>query len=287
MFGYVRAFPAELKLCEWEAYRGVYCGLCRRLGRRFGPFARLTLSYDFTFLAVLGMALDERKPIFCRRSCGINPLRRCLHCEPNGRLDACCDIAALTLWYKLEDNIADGGFFTRMGMHLLRPLLRGPYRIAQKAYPALDEIFAGEMRHQRKLEAARTGSIDAACEPTARMMEAVLGSLSEKEEERRVLMRMGYLLGRYIYMADALDDREKDAKSGSYNPFLVSGGSPEQAVQRATDSLYLTIGELGTTYELLPTQHFSPILDNIIHLGLRAAADELRIPRKQRRKQNR
>ena len=41
MFGYVKACPPQLRLCEWEAYRGVYCGLCRTLGRRFGPFARL------------------------------------------------------------------------------------------------------------------------------------------------------------------------------------------------------------------------------------------------------
>lgn len=286
MFGYVRAYPPELKLCEWEAYRGVYCGLCRRLGRRFGPFARLTLSYDFTFLAVLGMALDEEKPTFCRRSCGVNPLRRCLHCEPNSRLDACCDIAALTLWYKREDNLADGGFFTRLGMHLLRPLLAAPYREAKEHYPELDALFAAEMQHQRALEADRTDNMDAACEPTARMMEAVLGSLCKEQDQHRVLQRMGYLLGRYIYMADALDDCDKDAKSGSYNPFLAADAPREQAIQRAHDSLYLTIGELGATYELLSTRHFSPILDNIIHLGLRATADELRTPRKQRRKQN-
>ena len=48
MFGYVKTCTPQLRLCEWEAYRGIYCGLCRTLGRRFGPLARLTLSYDFT-----------------------------------------------------------------------------------------------------------------------------------------------------------------------------------------------------------------------------------------------
>src|SRR5574344_1680578 len=102
-----------------EAYRAVYCGLCRELGRRFGPVARLTLSYDFTFLAMLGMALDEDKPEIVTRACGVNPLHRCPHCEPNARLSQCCDIAVLMLWHKLQDNLLDGSFFERLGMQFL------------------------------------------------------------------------------------------------------------------------------------------------------------------------
>ena len=59
MFGYIKTCTPQLRLCEWEAYRGIYCGLCRTLGRRFGPLARLTLSYDFTFYATLEMALEQ------------------------------------------------------------------------------------------------------------------------------------------------------------------------------------------------------------------------------------
>ena len=88
MFGYVKTCTPQLRICEWEAYRGVYCGLCRTLGHRFGPLARLTLSYDFTFLAMLDMALREEPPEYRRRSCGVNPLRRCPHCEENA--DGCC-----------------------------------------------------------------------------------------------------------------------------------------------------------------------------------------------------
>ena len=62
MFGYIKTCTPQLRLCEWEAYRGIYCGLCRTLGRRFGPLARLTLSYDFTFYATLEMALREEVP---------------------------------------------------------------------------------------------------------------------------------------------------------------------------------------------------------------------------------
>ena len=60
MFGYIKTCTPQLRLCEWEAYRGIYCGLCRTLGRRFGPLARLTLSYDFTFYATLPALRGKR-----------------------------------------------------------------------------------------------------------------------------------------------------------------------------------------------------------------------------------
>lgn len=53
MFGYVRIDKGELKVKEYEAYRGIYCSLCRALSKRYGLFSRLILSYDMTFLAMV------------------------------------------------------------------------------------------------------------------------------------------------------------------------------------------------------------------------------------------
>lgn len=49
MFGYIKPFKAELKVKEWEAYQGIYCGLCKQLAQRYGLFARMTLNYDLFF----------------------------------------------------------------------------------------------------------------------------------------------------------------------------------------------------------------------------------------------
>ena len=286
MFGYIRTETPQLRVCEWQAYKGIYCGLCRELGHQYGPLGRLTLNYDFTFLALLGMSLDEEKPEFRTRCCGVNPFRRCLHCEHNRRLEESCGIAVMTLWHKLQDNILDGGFWERLGMRLCIPLLRGKYRRAAEKRPELARLFQREMEHQRALEEAGTSDLDAACEPTAVMLSAVFETLSEDESTRRVLRRLGYLLGRYVYMADALDDWEKDKKKGNYNPFLMQTPDENEAgKERAMRSLDLTIGEVGAAYELLPVRHFQPILENIVYLGLHATADGLKIPRRQRRRQ--
>ena len=40
----------------------------------------------------------------------------------------------------------------------------------------------------------------------------------------RVLYRIGHLTGKFIYIADAADDAADDAKSGSYNPLVLTYG---------------------------------------------------------------
>jgi len=57
LFGYIRTFKPEMKVKEFDTYKAVYCGLCKQLGKVYGPFARLTLSYDFTFLSLISLGL--------------------------------------------------------------------------------------------------------------------------------------------------------------------------------------------------------------------------------------
>ena len=64
MFGYIRIYKPQLRICEYETYRAVYCTLCRYLGRQMGVFSRLLLNYDYTFMAMLMIALSGEKPCF-------------------------------------------------------------------------------------------------------------------------------------------------------------------------------------------------------------------------------
>ena len=36
-----------------DCYQAYYCGLCQSLGRKYGTAARMALSYDMTFAALL------------------------------------------------------------------------------------------------------------------------------------------------------------------------------------------------------------------------------------------
>ena len=56
MFGYVTASLKELEENARKRYGAVYCGICRRIRVQSGNVARLGLSYDMAFLALLLMS---------------------------------------------------------------------------------------------------------------------------------------------------------------------------------------------------------------------------------------
>ena len=286
LFGYVKAYNPMLRMGEYELYKSVYCGLCTQMGRQYGYWTRLTLSYDFTFLALLQQALADSDPVVKTGRCCCNPLKRIHCCQPDAGLDFAGQVAMLMLWHKLEDDLADGGFWKRC---LVRPVYwlagRG-YRKAAAAQPALAQVMAQAMAEQQQLEREGCTSTDQASHPTAQLLGSVLEQLSHDPGQRRVLQRLGYLLGRYVYLCDALDDLEQDAKSGSYNPLLLAESltqaGDETLRQQAQGSLFMTIAEAGNTLELLEMQRLQPIIENIICLGLRKNVEIIALPKRDR-----
>jgi hypothetical protein len=272
VFGYIQPLIPELKVRELQDYKAVYCGLCGELGRAFGPFARLFLSYDFTFLAMLRIGLRreprQEKPV-CRR-CYVNPLKKIHVSQDTDALRYSADIAAITLYYKLLDNIADSGPLKKTGWRILRALAAPAWKKAAARVPRADAAIAEAMKAQAALEKAGETSLDAAAEPTAAAMAKIFSMLGGPEDSR-ALERLGYLIGRYIYLCDALDDLRADIKSGGYNPLAAV----ESAEVFAKESIYMTAGEAGLAYNLLDFESYKPILDNIVFLGLKNGADSI------------
>ena len=275
MFGYVRTFDSELKIGEHRAYKAIYCGLCKQLGRSFGPLARMTLSYDFTFLAALAMAVGEEDPRFEPQSCMVNPLKKSPCCLENQSLALAADCAMILLWHKLADDMADSSFSKRLGVGSLRPLARKPFEEAAARRPLLAQKAAAYTAAQQKLEAESCADVDLAAEPTAALLGWLLEELSTDPTQRRVLARTGYLLGRFIYLCDALDDLEEDAARGGYNPFLLrwQNTAPDEIRREAKASLYLTVSELGLCCDLLQLHRFKGIVANVLQLGLKGSVD--------------
>ena len=254
-------------------------------GCHFGPFAKLTLSYDFTFIAMLAMALGQEFHGFCKGRCMANPFKKKNCAAPSPELSLVAASAMVLFYHKVRDNLHDARGIGKLKYLPLLPFASSARKKAKKRYPQVDEAFASLMNRQFALEKQHTKSIDAAAEPTAAALQKMMPLLSEDPEEKRVLERFGYLLGRWVYLMDALDDLEDDAKHRSYNPFLERWGitdrkSPDEA-QKAEIIAYgrgvlnVTVAELGVTYELLELKRYKLILDNIIYFGLPNSAEEI------------
>lgn len=275
MFGYVRLHKPTIRMGEYEQYRGVYCTLCRRLGRRYGPFARMSLNYDLTFLALLDMALDNDDPDFCAGRCSYNPFKRCARCRNTRATDRAADISALLTYYKLRDTLADGGIWHKLGAALLYPLAAIDRRRAAKRYPAADERIAAMMAAQTAVERDNNPSVDAAAEPFAELLGWLAAEIAPDDTTRRVLTRFGYCLGRWVYLIDAADDLADDLKRRNYNPYLARDGITDPTAiadtrRGALPTLNACLAECLAAYELLDIRRFDGILRNIITEGMPA-----------------
>ena len=72
-------------------------------------------------------------------------------------------------------------------------------------------------------------------------------------------------LGRYIYLADAAVDFDRDRKKNRYNPFLAMGVDDPA---RWEQYLVLAMGRCTEYYERLPLVQDKDILDNILYSGI-------------------
>lgn len=275
MFGYVKVYQPELKMGEFEQYRGIYCSLCKTLGKRYGFTAQMTLSYDVAFLAVLHMALAEECAGFHQGRCPYNPFKKRTCCRNNAALDFCADAAMILIYHKTADSVTDDKFFKRFIAHLVLPSMRRNRRRAAKRLPDLDVLIEQAITRQHKLEQEHTDSVDLAAEPTAQILAALCAAASTDEKQRRILSRLGYCLGRWVYLIDATDDIEDDLANESYNPIVLSQAifkNDEARINAVRESVQLTLNaslaECKAAYELLSIRRFDGILRNILEWGL-------------------
>lgn len=270
MFGYVRIAKPELKVKEYETYKAVYCSLCRELGRTYGLWSRFTLSYDFTFLALINMSLSAGCDPIERKRCVFNPFKKCNYCKSNEKLKMPAAAAMIMSYYKLTDNIKDEKGIKKLGFICLKPLFAHARKKASKSYPAIEQIVYEYIEKQDALEKQNCSSLDMAADPTAYALGKILTECSDDKLQKRILDRIGYCIGRYIYILDAACDLEEDIKSGPYN-CLKSEFSGDREVfmkKRILPQLYVCSNEAGKAFELLDVKKYKSILGNIIYLGL-------------------
>ena len=177
-------------------------------------------------------------------------------------------------YYKLKDDISDKGFFKKIAAAVLFPFAASARKKALSFGEEaifIDNSAAEMMAEQKILEEEKTPLPDKAAEPTAKFLSRII-TLGGNSGNERILERFGYLLGRYIYLCDALDDLEDDIEKGNYNPFIFGG---EKAVSEAKSALFLTTAELFDDLELLELDKYKEIVENTIDLGLKAEIERI------------
>ncbi len=268
MFGYINPDRPYLFIKDETLYKALYCGVCKSIGAECGQVARSALTYDMAFMSALVHNIRGEDVQIVRRRCAVHPIRRrnMAAVDEVTRLLACVNTALA--YHKLSDDRQDGD---RRGA--LRFLYNRGYRRVLRKHPEITEIIKTRLGEQFELEKAGCSSIDMACDPSAMMM-AELSDIVLGEHATQDTFALCYAIGKWIYLADALDDYDKDVKKGRYNVLYRAYGEKtlEKAVQKGESELIFVFDSLFADMRTRLSNikfHFNhDLTDNIILRGI-------------------
>ena len=287
MFGYVRPKHSELLVREYDFYRAAYCGVCRSMRKKTGFLSSFSLSYEIVFLALCRMLVTDRHVCCSHKRCIAHPLKKRPCLSGNEALDYAARTSAMLVYQKIEDDRLDSGFLKRCGLAFVRPTFK---RAVKRA--ALGDLFTQTeacLSRLHELEKQKAPSIDAPAHEFGDLLGLVFAEGLEGEI-RETFYRVGYHLGKFIYVADAADDFKDDIKDGSYNPFclLYEPGDFESGIPESVHTaLYLELGKLSEAVEGLPFEKdkaVENIIKNTIYLGLPERVEQLGKPKNRKDK---
>ncbi|MCM1363874.1 MAG: DUF5685 family protein [Faecalibacterium sp.] len=279
MFGYVRVNKPEMKVKEYEAYRGLYCTLCKYLGKEYGVISRLMLSYDLTFLAMIILSVQGVSPEFKGGRCPFNPMKKCNYCtNAENSFSFAAAVTVIMFYYKIKDNIADSGIFKKFLMYLILPYAALKRRKAKKCFDKLDLIIGESMQKQSEVEQNETDILDKAAHNSA---DALGRIFCYNDEENTSLYRLGYMLGRWVYLIDAADDIESDIKHSSFNVFVnrynlkTAADISDEIKKEIESTLNLSVASAIEAYNNLKLTVLFPIIENILFDGMSGSMNKV------------
>lgn len=288
MFGYVNIDKAELKIREYYKYKGYYCGLCMKLKKSYSEFSRLTLNYDMTFLILLLNSLYEFEDKAVQKRCITHPFKKHVIIQ-NEATDYAAAMNVILSYHKSKDDWADDRDLKAL---TFSKIISRSYNKAASLYEEKEKLIKSSLDNIERLEKANTSDIDLISNEFGNLMAEIM--VYRKDHWEKTLRKIGFFLGKYIYILDAYLDIEEDKKNNSYNPFLLMNldkkeneVSPKTLLNKdeehnleqnlvdvtniddyAKEILILNLSFLSEEIDRLPLIKDKGIIDNIIYSGI-------------------
>ena len=262
MFGYVRINKMDLTFREYENYKGYYCGLCKYLKENHGETLRIGLNYDITFLIVILSAIYKPKTNIFEEVCLVSPFKRKKKLI-NDITEYAASMNILLTYYKLEDNLLDDKGVKDI---LAYNLYKSKLKMAHKKYPHKSQIIKEQMKILNQLEKNKEYNIDKVSNTFGELMGEIFAYKKDKYEDD--LRRIGFNIGKYIYILDAYEDLNEDYKKGRYNPFMEYINKREELKIRVDRLISISLGLLASSIDRLNLQVNRGIIENIVYSGV-------------------
>lgn len=277
MFGYVVVNKPSLRIKEYDYYKATYCGLCHAMGKCTGCISRLTLSYDMTFFALLRETLQGTEVQFKSKRCIRHPIKRVPTVEINPELEYCSYLSGILTEGKIADNLTDEKGAKVAIAKLCWALFSKMRKKSSAALPEMLDLVSQKLDELLfEVEEKGVASIDVPANIFGELMAEAL-AYGLEDDKKLIALQIGKKLGRWIYIADALDDYESDRNSGSYNPFVLLYNGEDFTEDNIISISKMLEAELAlalSAIDLLDNdadKNRSEIIKNILCLGMPAS----------------
>ncbi|MDD3360342.1 MAG: DUF5685 family protein [Hespellia sp.] len=280
MFGYIIINKAEMKFKDFDLYHSYYCGLCSVLKKKYGKRGQMTLSYDMTFLLMLLTGLYEPESQQGKARCIAHPFEK--HATSvNEYTEYVADMNILLSYYKCKDDWQDEKKFSKM---IFAKMLESKNEKVRKKYEKKAEIIAKNLNLIFESEQQNETNID----KMAGYFGEIMGQIFMYQDDiwKDSLYKIGFYLGKFIYLMDAYEDIEEDIKKNNYNPFITTWRLPDFD-EKCRGILTMMMAECSKEFEKLPIIEYTDILRNILYSGVWCRYELVRAKRSEKDKDRR
>ena len=261
MFGYVTVCEPELKVKDLKKYRAYYCGLCRTLKEDYGFMGQMTLTYDMTFAVILLSSLYETTTKHEEHRCKVHPAKR-QHMLQNEITSYAAAMNVLLAYYHMEDDWQDD---RKVSSLMTKSMIQGKAKKIIEKYPRQSEIIRKSLKELGECEHENSMDIDRAAGCFGRLMAELF--VWKEDIWEKTLRKMGFYLGKFVYLMDAYEDLPEDRKKNRYNPLKELAKRPDYEAQME-QILRMMIAESTVRFEQLPCLVDVDILRNILYDGV-------------------
>lgn len=262
MFGYIAINKAEMKFKDYDMYHSYYCGLCKRLKEKYGHRGQMTLSFDMTFLIVLLTGLYEPETKIETVNCIAHPFEKHV-ARTNELTDYAAAVNLILSYYKCKDDWEDD---RHKKSYAAARLLEPKMKAVKKLYPKKSEVVSSNLKKLSQLEKQNEPNLDTMAGLFGEIMAELF--VYRHDEWENSLRKIGFFLGKFIYLMDAYEDVEDDIKTGNYNPLKKDFETNEDFAGSCRTLLTMMMAECSREFERLPILLHADILRNILYSGV-------------------
>ncbi|HEY5563254.1 MAG TPA: DUF5685 family protein [Clostridiaceae bacterium] len=286
MFGYVTPCNMELKMKDYEKFKAYYCGLCSVIKSEFGNLPRLALNYDMTFIGIMLSSLkndstDNIGTSFKMKRCVLHPVKKRLFAKKNEAIAYAAFLNLALMYYKLlDDYMDDRSYLSKFIADILKLYINK----TNNNYKTQMEIIKTKLEELYKLESnSENFQLDEIADPFGALIGLLLTSYKRGTPYEESLYKLGYNLGKWIYLIDAYDDLKKDMDKNKFNVINAvfnKGNLPfmefNKVISNRIEFILVSCGaECYSSLKSLPLKSNQDLLENILQFGLMEKIDKV------------